>query len=141
MVYMQPASDGTGVIAGGGMRAVLECAGVRNVLAKSYGSRNPINVVRATVMALANVNSPETHRREARQVARRDPGLSRYGSTMANKQIKVTLVKSLAGQLKNIQASVRGLGLRRPHQTVQVADTPQNRGMIYAAKHLLKVAE
>ena len=49
MVYMQPASDGTGVIAGGGMRAVLECAGVRNVLAKSYGSRNPINVVRATV--------------------------------------------------------------------------------------------
>ncbi|MEJ0086975.1 MAG: 30S ribosomal protein S5 [Pseudomonadota bacterium] len=58
-VYMQPASDGTGVIAGGGMRAVLECAGVRNVLAKSYGSRNPINVVRATVMALANVNSPE----------------------------------------------------------------------------------
>ena len=48
-VYMQPASDGTGVIAGGGMRAVLECAGVRNVLAKSYGSRNPINVVRATI--------------------------------------------------------------------------------------------
>src|SRR3954462_15879745 len=45
-VYMQPASEGTGVIAGGGMRAVLECAGVRNVLAKSYGSRNPINVVR-----------------------------------------------------------------------------------------------
>ncbi len=59
MVYMQPASDGTGVIAGGGMRAVLECAGVRNVLAKSYGSRNPINVVRATVNALATARSPE----------------------------------------------------------------------------------
>jgi small subunit ribosomal protein S5 len=58
-VYMQPASDGTGVIAGGGMRAVLECAGVRNVLAKSYGSRNPINVVRATVNALANARSPD----------------------------------------------------------------------------------
>jgi small subunit ribosomal protein S5 len=58
-VYMQPASDGTGVIAGGGMRAVLECAGVRNVLAKSYGSRNPINVVRATVNALASARSPE----------------------------------------------------------------------------------
>ena len=57
-VYMQPASDGTGVIAGGGMRAVLECAGVRNVLAKSYGSRNPINVVRATVNALAGIRSP-----------------------------------------------------------------------------------
>jgi len=57
------------------------------------------------------------------------------------KQIKVTLVKSLAGQLKNISASVRGLGLRKPHQTVEVADTPQNRGMIYAASHLLKVSE
>jgi small subunit ribosomal protein S5 len=58
-VYMQPASDGTGVIAGGGMRAVLECVGVRNVLAKSYGSRNPINVVRATIAALIKVRSPE----------------------------------------------------------------------------------
>ncbi len=58
-VYMQPASDGTGVIAGGSMRAVFECAGVRNVLAKSYGSRNPINVVRATMDALANVHSPD----------------------------------------------------------------------------------
>ena len=58
-VYMQPASEGTGIIAGGAMRAVFECAGVRNVLAKSYGSRNPINVVRATVNALFGVNSPE----------------------------------------------------------------------------------
>jgi small subunit ribosomal protein S5 len=58
-VYMQPAAEGTGVIAGGGMRAVFECAGVRNVLAKSYGSRNPINVVRATMKALANIRSPE----------------------------------------------------------------------------------
>lgn len=58
-VFMQPASEGTGVIAGGAMRAVLECAGVRNVLAKSYGSRNPINVVQATVKALAAMNSPE----------------------------------------------------------------------------------
>ncbi len=57
-VYMQPASDGTGVIAGGAMRAVLECAGVRNVLAKSYGSRNPINVVRATINGLCAIHSP-----------------------------------------------------------------------------------
>ncbi|MBN8280060.1 MAG: 30S ribosomal protein S5 [Gammaproteobacteria bacterium] len=58
-VYMQPASDGTGIIAGGAMRAVFECAGVRNVLAKSYGSRNPINVVRATMNALQGMRSPE----------------------------------------------------------------------------------
>jgi len=57
-VFMKPASEGTGVIAGGAMRAVLECAGVRNVLAKSYGSRNPINVVRATLDALSQVRSP-----------------------------------------------------------------------------------
>lgn len=58
-VYLQPAADGTGVIAGGAMRAVLECAGVRNVLAKSFGSRNPINVVRATMKALTDMHSPE----------------------------------------------------------------------------------
>lgn len=57
-VFMQPASEGTGIIAGGAMRAVFECAGVRNVLAKSYGSRNPINVVRATINALDSVHSP-----------------------------------------------------------------------------------
>lgn len=58
-VYMQPASAGTGIIAGGAMRAVLEVAGVKDVLAKSYGSRNPINVVRATLNALAGTRSPQ----------------------------------------------------------------------------------
>ncbi len=58
-VYMQPASDGTGVIAGGAMRSVLEVAGVKNVLAKSYGSRNPINVVQATLKALTDAASPD----------------------------------------------------------------------------------
>jgi len=58
-IYMQPASDGTGVIAGGAMRAVLELAGVHNVLAKCYGSTNPINVVRATFNGLKAMRSPE----------------------------------------------------------------------------------
>ena len=58
-VYMQPASEGTGVIAGGAMRAVLEIAGVHNVLAKCYGSTNPVNVVRATINGLASMTSPE----------------------------------------------------------------------------------
>ena len=57
-VYMQPASEGTGVIAGGAMRAVLEAVGVKNVLAKAVGSRNPINLVRATVKGLAATQSP-----------------------------------------------------------------------------------
>ncbi len=58
-VYMQPATEGTGVIAGGAMRAVLEVAGVQNVLAKCYGSTNPVNVVRATFNGLRDMTSPE----------------------------------------------------------------------------------
>ncbi|MFZ5723515.1 MAG: 30S ribosomal protein S5 [Pseudomonadota bacterium] len=58
-VYMQPASEGTGIIAGGAMRAVLEVAGVQNVLAKCYGSTNPVNVVRATFNGLKNMTSAE----------------------------------------------------------------------------------
>jgi small subunit ribosomal protein S5 len=58
-VYMQPASEGTGIIAGGAMRAVLEIAGVQNVLAKCYGSTNPVNVVRATIKGLQNMCAPE----------------------------------------------------------------------------------
>ncbi|ATG75455.1 30S ribosomal protein S5 [Zobellella denitrificans] len=58
-VFMQPASEGTGIIAGGAMRAVLEVAGVHNVLAKTYGSTNPNNVVRATIDALTHMKSPE----------------------------------------------------------------------------------
>jgi small subunit ribosomal protein S5 len=55
---MQPASEGTGVIAGGPMRAVFEVVGVTNVLAKCHGSTNPYNLVRATLNALSNLNSP-----------------------------------------------------------------------------------
>jgi large subunit ribosomal protein L30 len=58
---------------------------------------------------------------------------------MADKKFKVTLVKSLNGQLKNIAASARGLGLRRIHQSVVVADTPENRGMMNAAVHMLRI--
>ncbi len=57
-VYMQPASEGTGIIAGGAMRAVFEAVGVHNVLAKCIGSSNPYNVVRATLNGLQAVNSP-----------------------------------------------------------------------------------
>ena len=58
---------------------------------------------------------------------------------MADQSIKVTLIKSLAGQLANIRNSARGLGLRRIGHSVVVADTPSNRGMMNAASHMLKV--
>ncbi len=59
-VYMQPASEGTGVIAGGAMRAILEVAGVQNVLAKCYGSTNPVNVVQATFKGLKAMQAPSS---------------------------------------------------------------------------------
>jgi len=59
-VYMQPASQGTGIIAGGAMRAVFEVLGVRDVLAKCIGSSNPVNVVRATVKALGQMADAES---------------------------------------------------------------------------------
>jgi large subunit ribosomal protein L30 len=60
---------------------------------------------------------------------------------MAHKhsQLKITLMKSKYGQLANIAASVRGLGLRKRHQSVTVSDTPENRGMAKVAEHMLKV--
>lgn len=67
-VLLRPASDGTGVVAGGAMRAVLESVGVKNVLAKSKGSSNPHNLVKATILALSQM-------RDARTVAR-DRGIS-----------------------------------------------------------------
>src|SRR3990172_5486225 len=57
-VYMQPASEGTGIIAGGAMRAIFEVVGVRDVLAKCIGSSNPYNVVRATLQGLKSMNTP-----------------------------------------------------------------------------------
>lgn len=59
-VYMQPASEGTGVIAGGAMRAIMELAGIQNVLAKCYGSTNPVNVVHATFNGLKDMRAPES---------------------------------------------------------------------------------
>ncbi len=58
-VFMKPASEGTGIIAGGAMRAVLEVLGVQNILAKSIGSTNPCNIVRATIGALTNIGTPD----------------------------------------------------------------------------------
>ena len=133
-IYMQPASTGTGIIAGGSMRAVLEAAGVRNVLAKCYGSTNPINVVKATCNALKRMHSPDLYPTKAILTIFE-------GFIMADKTVKVQLVKSMAGTRKIHRLSVRGLGLRKLGQTVEVQDTPSNRGMINKVSYLLKILD
>ena len=71
-VILRPASKGTGVIAGGSVRAVVESAGISDILSKSLGSSNPVNVVMATMKALGELRSAQTVR-QMRGIARREP--------------------------------------------------------------------
>ena len=132
-IVLLPAAEGTGVIAGGPARAVLELCGVKDIRTKSYGSNNPINMVKATLPAQRR-RSGEDARQDRRRAAR----LIRRKRRM---KLQVTLVKSPVSSKPNHIKIVKALGLHKIRSTKVFEDTPSIRGMIFKVSHLVSVVE
>ena len=136
-VMLKPAPEGTGIIAGGAVRAVMEAVGISNIRAKCLRSNNPQNVVKATMQGLTSL-------RDAAEVARIrgknvEDIVGSGGLKMANLRIK--LVKSLNGRLEKHIATAHSLGLRKIGQETVQPDNTQTRGKIAKIGYLLQVTE
>ena len=135
---MQPASEGTGVIAGGAMRAVLEAVGVKNVLAKAVGSRNPINLVRATIKGLADDALAGADRGQARQEGGgSDPWLR---TSQQHRQgppgqgpARHPVASSPVGARRSASSKLNDVR--------ELKDSPQVRGLINKVHYLVRVEE
>ena len=145
-VLLKPASQGTGVIAGGSVRAVLESAGVRDILSKIHGSTNPVNVTRATIEALRSLHSAEElgARRGVKLVSRiagQPAPVAVTGEVPVAAKLKVTQTKSTISHIARNRATIRALGLHGIGSTSIITDNPATRGMVRQVRFLVTVEE
>jgi small subunit ribosomal protein S5 len=140
-IMLKPASQGTGVIAGGAVRAVVEAAGIRDILAKVFGSTNPVNVTRATLEALRSLRSAEEiSAMRGVRVRSVVPASPPWRLAMAGK-LRVTQTKSTISHIARNRGTIRALGLNRIGDTVEVPDNEATRGMVRAVRFLVTVEE
>ena len=145
-VLLKPASQGTGVIAGGSVRAVLEAAGVRDILSKIHGSTNPVNVTRATIEALRSLHSAEElGARRGVKLLSRIPGQpapsGRGGGGRWPLSSRSPRSRARSATSRGTAATVRALGLHGIGSTSVVTDNPATRGMVRQVRFLVTVEE